>query len=144
MRMLFLPIAVMVFLTASAHAGRVLQFPVAKSAPYKPVHLDRMNTDGDIWVEGDIDQEMEFAFANYNLHIKLLSRTGEYFVVGDVSVKDVNGEELLRTAIRGPLYLINLNPGTYEIAIIRDNDVKTQTVTLNTTGQKEIIFRWDE
>ena len=81
---------------------------------------------------------------NYNFEVKVALKSGHY--VGDVRVviTDKAGETVLDELTDGPFFFAKLEPGSYKVKGMYNDQEQTQSFTiLANTTMREVIFRFD-
>lgn len=66
----------------------------------------------------------------------------EYVADVDVRVCNEHGEEIAVLHEAGPIVLLGLAPGSYEIAVRRNGHVLNRTVTVGPRTRRQTVFYW--
>jgi hypothetical protein len=78
----------------------------------------------------------------FNLELAIATKAGHFLGDGAVHIEDVQGHTVLQATMDGPLFYVQLEPGTYTVSVSRDGKSKQQTVHIAGRGQLSVIFRW--
>ncbi|HXQ24199.1 MAG TPA: hypothetical protein VN812_21130 [Candidatus Acidoferrales bacterium] len=79
----------------------------------------------------------------FNLEVAIATKKGHFLGDGAVHIEDVQGHTVLQANMDGPLFYVQLEPGTYTVSISRDGKAQQRTVEVAGSGQKSVLFRWN-
>jgi hypothetical protein len=88
-------------------------------------------------------QRMAALARDYNLKLVFAAKSGNFLADVKVVIRDARGASVLETTAEGPLLLVRLPAGKYEIAATLEGKAVRQTTSLAATGQRQLVFRWD-
>jgi len=88
-------------------------------------------------------QRMTALAKDFNLQLLFAATAGNYLADVAVSIRDARGGVVLETSADGPLLLVRLPAGRYEIAASLDGVSVRQTATVAATGQRRLVLRWN-
>jgi len=130
-------------LTMSAGAlALALAFPVLAAS------LPQPKTENDItYVSGGIGRDeataMKTEAKNYPLSLVFSAgKKAEYVARVSVAVKDRAGKTVLDTVSDGPIMLIKVPAGKYNIVATRDGKALQRTVLVKAKGDRQVSFHW--
>jgi hypothetical protein len=89
-------------------------------------------------------QEIMKLSPNYPLELLFAAKgePNEYLADVKVRIKDKNGKVVLETISQGPFLLAKLPPGRYSISADNDGASKQQTVQVEGTRLRRVVFVW--
>jgi hypothetical protein len=116
--------------------------------PLPPTEKMQVQKSGTVaYVTGGVGQEerqaLEAAQNNYNLHITVSNREGQFLADTRITIRDRKGNEILE-AIAGPIFNVQIQSGTYTVeAASSEGQIKKQTVTVG-KGKRptSLHFTW--
>ncbi len=85
---------------------------------------------------------LEATQGDYNLKIEMAKTQGFYIANAGVVIRDANGAEILKAVSDGPLFMVQLDPGTYTVEATHESETKSQKVTVGNAGQKKVMMLW--
>lgn len=92
--------------------------------------------------EDSITRLNSFA-GDFNVKLIFALKSGNFVSDVKVRVADANGKTLVDTTAQGPLFLIRLPKGSYQIgATLADREVK-QKISIDSAKLKVFHFRWE-
>jgi hypothetical protein len=92
---------------------------------------------------GEAEQQaMRDAARDYSLGMSFTNRRGEYVAGVVVSIRDAAGQELVSTTSDGPLMLVDLPPGRYQVQASYAGQPRQQTVVVPPKGRRQLAFSW--
>jgi hypothetical protein len=127
----------------SAIGGSAMVAAPSSSAASTP--LQAMRSGSVTYITGGVGDEerdaLEAVKASYNLHILISTKNGEFIAETQVNIRDAKNN-VLATAVAGPIFYANLPDGAYTIEA--SNGGVTQTHHLIVKGRKitSLSFRW--
>jgi hypothetical protein len=77
----------------------------------------------------------------YNLKIIFAEASGNYLADIEVVINDAMGNKLFRIVSDGPWLYVDLPPGEYKFAAIRNDNAKTRKIAVS-NYLKKIMFHW--
>ncbi len=78
---------------------------------------------------------------DFNLKLVFVTSDGDYLAGTGVMIRKPGGEALLSTTSTGPLMLVNLPPGSYEVVSTSRMESKTRHVKVG-QGLQSVLFTW--
>ena len=93
-------------------------------------------------VGADAREELLAKEKEYNLKIVAAEKSGDYLAGVKVVIESARKEQVLDTAMEGPILLAKLAPGTYTIRAVNDGQTLTRTVTVPAQGLGRVDLRW--
>ena len=81
--------------------------------------------------------------AEYSVTLVFAHR-GSCEYVSDVNVRvaDERGEEVALLSETGPIVLLDLPPGTYQITVTRDDHALARSITVGPRTRRQTVFYW--
>ncbi len=127
----------------SASALALLLTLPALAAPLPAEHHEH----GITWISGGIgsdeSQALKAESARYPLSLVFSSgKSDEYLADVRVVVKDQAGKTLLNTVSGGPLMLIRLPAGKYEVSAVSGTRALQRSATVAAHGDTQVSFHW--
>ena len=108
---------------------------IASLLLYTGVYAQENNVE---MVSGGVgDAEMDditVAQKNYTLKLIFANSSGEYLADVSVVIKDKKGDTIVDTSSVGPVLLLKLKAGTYNVSASTDKETKTNKITVRKTG----------
>ena len=86
---------------------------------------------------------MERQFGHYPLRVEVAEKSGAYIVDVGVSLFDEQGELLLEVQMEGPVLLVDLQPGTYQLKASYGMQSQSRKLTVSAGKQTKTTFLWD-
>jgi hypothetical protein len=107
----------------------------------------RSTDTGVMYVNGGIGNEEQEALKamrkEYNLQLTFATKgSGEYMSNIHLSIENKSGMTLFNSKGIGPLFLIQLTPGTYQVTAKSRDMIQTKTVSVGNSGIKDLFFYW--
>jgi hypothetical protein len=101
---------------------------------------------GVTYINGGVGQDeaaaMKEQAKNYPMSMMFSAGKENEFVLDvKLTIKDKGGKEILSTAA-GPIMLVKLPAGTYDVTADRNGTTLQRTVHVGTKGAKAIVFHW--
>lgn len=116
-----------------------------------PAHSaqDEVKSSGGVtFVSGGVGEDSAGRMAalakDFNLKLLFAAKDGHYLADVAVEISDARGAKVLETAAEGPFLLARLAPGKYQVKATYAGQSSTRATTIPATGQRELIFRWEE
>lgn len=88
-------------------------------------------------------EQMAAAEKDYNLKVEMATTAGFYVANAHVIIWDKAGAMILEATSDGPLMLVSLPAGTYNVNIIYQDKEQKKTVTLDGKSSRKLVFVWD-
>lgn len=80
--------------------------------------------------------------SNYHVKIVLTDTNGAYATYGRISIHDMAGAEIFTTTTEGPILLVDLPVGEYEMTASVRDESKTQKLTVNAGAYRTLHVRF--
>jgi hypothetical protein len=97
-------------------------------------------------IGADQAEAMREAEASYPLTLELAARSDEgrdeFIADARVAIHDLHGQALLSTKVDGPLILIRLPSGNYDVEVDWNGTVKRRTVAITSAKRQHIVFEF--
>ena len=93
-------------------------------------------------VGADERAELKGQFKEYTCRIVLANKKGEYLYRAEVSIRDSENKEVLKTKMCGPWLLVNLAEGKYTIAVCHKGATQTLSVAIQEEKQGAVVARF--
>ena len=97
-------------------------------------------------VGADEAEAMRQAEAWYPLTLELAARSDdgrdEFIADARVAIHDLHGQAILSTKVDGPLILIRLPSGSYDVEVDWNGTVKRRTVAITSAKRQHIVFEF--
>jgi hypothetical protein len=90
----------------------------------------------------DSQQAMEAMAGDFNLHLTFAQADGSYLADIPVTIRDAQGSTVLDMTSEGPLFYVNLEPGTYIVAADNQGNSKEQQVEITTGKPVSLTYSW--
>lgn len=87
-------------------------------------------------------QHMKRAARDYSLAFLFATPAGQYLADVDVQLKDSNGAAVLSVEDTGPMLLVNLPPGRYQVEAAYNGSSKKTVVDVRRGSHRNIDLRW--
>jgi hypothetical protein len=87
-------------------------------------------------------QRMKRAANDYSLALLFATPSGQYLADVDVQLKDSRGAAVLSVEDTGPMLLVNLPPGRYQVEAAYNGDAKKALVDIRSGSHRRIDLRW--
>ena len=111
-----------------------------------PDALEVQTQNGIDYVAGGIGKDqaeaMKVAVQDYDLMLTFATDGGKYLADIDVQIEDMNGNTLLNTVSKGPLFLANLPVGRYKITASAQGTRHTRIVGIGGERPTKAVFQW--
>ncbi|MFH1743074.1 MAG: hypothetical protein ABIH23_29055 [bacterium] len=102
----------------------------------------QQKSDGVTFITGGVGAderaELKEQFKEYTCRIELANKMGEYLYKGEVSIRDSEDKDVLKTKTCGPWLLVNLAEGKYTIVVYHKG--MTQTLSVAIEKDKKSVF----
>lgn len=109
--------------------------------------LEVQQQDGVSFVGGGVSDEEQQAIKGmadqFNLHLTFADEAGHYLSDVQVSILDQEGNSVLDTTSKGPLFYADLEPGTYTVHVSGFDQSFEETVQLEEGAQVAKVFHWE-
>lgn len=101
------------------------------------------------YVTGGIGAEerkaLEAMKKDFNLELVFAAKRGGAFLADvDVTIRDANGREVLRTVADAPIFLAQLPAGRYTVESDYDGQVQKRTVTVKPKSLQQVALHFDD
>ena len=120
--------------------------PVGVVLATHPVMPEVQTQNGIHYVAGGIGKEqseaMKVAAHDYDLMLTFATDYGKYLADIGVQIEDMNGNTLLNTVSKGPLFLANLPVGRYKITASAQGTSHTRIVDMGGKHPTKAVFQW--
>lgn len=102
---------------------------------------------GVVYVNGGIgkdqQEELKTMRKDFNLQLTFAEKgTGEYLSNVHLSIENSSGTQLVKSGGIGPIFLVKLAPGTYQIKAKTRDKMQTKAVSVNKSGIRDLYFYW--
>lgn len=87
-------------------------------------------------------QQMKLAARDYSLSLLFATPSGQYLADVDVQLKNSVGAAVLNVEGVGPLLLVKLPPGRYQVEAAYNGTSKKAVVDIRRGARREIDLRW--
>lgn len=87
-------------------------------------------------------QQMKLAARDYSLSLLFATPSGQYLADVDVQLKDSKGARVMNVENTGPMLLVKLPPGRYQVEAAYNGDWKKAVVDIRRGARREIDLRW--
>jgi hypothetical protein len=118
---------------------------VAPSSSSPEEHVQPKQAGDVIYVTGGIGDEERSALKamekDYNLHIMIAAKTGQFVADSRVVIRNGNGDEVLDT-VAGPLFYAKLPAGQYTVEASNEGKSAKQKVMVGKGNPASIYFSW--
>ena len=134
--------------TRPASAGVARAMALVASSPYAEAELERgVSASGVQYVVGGWSSaarhELAMQAAEFSVTLVFAHRGScEYIADVNVRVADEHGEEIALLNEAGPIVLIGLAPGTYQITVTRNGHALARTITVGPRTRRQTVFYW--
>lgn len=120
--------------------------PVGVVLAAHPDALEVQTQNGIDYVAGGIGKEqaeaMKVAAQDYDLMLTFATDGGKYLADIHLQIEDMNGNTLLSTVSKGPLFLANLPVGRYKITASAQETSHTRVVDIGGERPTKVVFQW--
>ena len=131
----------------------VLLFPLALDATNLTpidntgVQVQPMQQNGITYLSGGIGEDEARAIGQaqgYNLHMTFaIGPENKYVPDVDVTVQNASGQTLLTLSDAGPLVYVQLPPGKYTVAAMRNGEERRDTAEVGSGAARKLVFHWN-
>jgi len=109
--------------------------------------LIQQSPSGINYVTGGVGKEQRNQFKElrneFNLQLTFSEKkSGTFLADIDVTIEDKSGNEVLNLSDVGPLFLVQLAPGNYQIKATSDNRTQTKKIYLTKKVIRDLYFYW--
>ena len=110
------------------------------------VNLEVEQENGIRYVTGGISNDEQQAIAEigdeYSLKLTLAREDGAYLDNVQVAIYNGAGEPLISTVTNGPIMLVALSPGDYQVMASVEGIEKQESVTIGDGETQEVVLYW--
>ena len=107
--------------------------------------LEVEEANGISFVSGGIGDDQQNALktaTGFNLNLTLARQDGKYMGPSALRIENQQGDLLLETQTKGPLFLAKMPAGRYKIHATADGKSYVRDVNVPGTGQEKLVFTW--
>ncbi|MGV8917859.1 MAG: carboxypeptidase regulatory-like domain-containing protein [Pseudomonas sp.] len=134
---------ILVISNVQALAAQNSAEPIDPSA----VQLSPGEQNGVTYLSGGVGQDETQAIRQtrgYNLHLEFFAGPADEFTTDvDVSIESANGKQWLRLDRAGPILLVKLPQGQYQLTFSRNGNTKKQNVAIDGSTAKSVNVHWN-
>lgn len=87
-------------------------------------------------------QAMRQAASQYGLGATFATRSGDYVADVDVVIRDRQGRQVVSTVSEGPMMLVDLPAGRYEVEATYQGQEQQRQVTVSASGHRQVVRHW--
>lgn len=87
-------------------------------------------------------QAMRQAAPQYGLGMTFATRSGDYVADVGVVIHDQQGRQVVSTVSEGPMMLVDLPAGRYQVEATYQGQERQQQVTVPKSGHRQIMMHW--
>jgi hypothetical protein len=134
--------------TRPASAGVARAIALVASSPYVEAELERgLSARGVPYIVGGWSNaarhELAMQAAEYSVTLVFAHRGScEYVADVNVRVTDERGEEVAALSEAGPIVLLGLPPGSYQVTVTRTGHALARTVAVGPRTRRQTVFYW--
>ena len=111
------------------------------------VQVQPMQQNGITYLSGGIGEDEARAIGQaqgYNLHMTFaIGPENKYVPDVDVTVQNASGQTLLALSDAGPLVYVQLPPGKYTVAAMRNGEERRDTAEVGSGAARKLVFHWN-
>jgi hypothetical protein len=111
------------------------------------VQVQPMQQNGITYLSGGIGEDEARAIGQaqgYNLHMTFaIGPENKYVPDVDVTVQNASGQTLLTLSDAGPLVYVQLPPGKYTVAAMRNGEERRDTAEVGSGAARKLVFHWN-
>ena len=101
------------------------------------------------WLSGGIGKDdvahMRSLARRYSLEMEFSARRDNEFVAdATIRIEDAHGHVVFRDTDAGPIVLVDLEPGSYEVRATAEGHSELRTVQVPSHGTARLYFHWNE
>jgi hypothetical protein len=131
--------------SAAAPMPQPAAMPMAQSAASDQPQVIELGNNARYITGGIGDEERQYVEAmkgQFNVHITNARADGAFNGDTTVSIRDHNGQQLL-SADAGPLFYVQLPPGSYTVQAVCDRGTQQRKITVGASHKSQpLVFRW--
>lgn len=87
-------------------------------------------------------QAMRQAAPQYGLGVTFATRSGDYVADVNVVIRDRQGRQVVSTVSEGPMMLVDLPAGRYEVEATYQGQEQQRQVTVPESGHRQVVMYW--
>ncbi|WP_051243229.1 carboxypeptidase regulatory-like domain-containing protein [Azohydromonas australica] len=87
-------------------------------------------------------QAMRQAASQYGLGMTFATRNGDYVADVDVVIRDQKGHQVVSTVSEGPMMLVDLPGGRYQVEATYQGQEQQRQVTVPESGHRQLVMHW--
>jgi hypothetical protein len=111
------------------------------------VQVQPVQQNGITYLSGGIGEDEARAIGQaqgYNLHMTFaIGPENKYVPDVDVTVQNASGQTLLALSDAGPLVYVQLPPGKYTVAAMRNGEERRDTAEVGSGAARKLVFHWN-
>ncbi len=155
MRLFLSFLTLLVCLTAFPVTAQTVDNQAVDAAPLEeewgdfipPGNVKIMQYDGIAYVSGGVGEEemdvLKSHFNEFSLHVLSTLKAGEFIGAYVLRIEDAQGTPIFAAEGRGPLFMVNVAPGTYTVTEEAYGLSQKQKVTIKPSAHfRELHFLW--
>jgi len=102
--------------------------------------------DGITWLSGGIGRSeqraLRAASSRYDIELTFSRSDGSFLTAVRVAIDDADGTRLLEANSEGPIFLVRLPPGTYDVAALWNEHLLSKKALVTGRSTVRLSFRW--
>ena len=87
-------------------------------------------------------QVMRQVAPQYGLGMTFATRSGDYLADVDVVIRDQQGRQVVSTVSEGPMMLVDLPGGRYQVEATYQGQELQRQVTVPESGHRQLLMHW--
>lgn len=87
-------------------------------------------------------QAMRQAAPQYGLGMTFATRNGDYLADVGVVIRDRQGRQMVSTISEGPMMLVDLPGGRYQVEATYQGQEQQRQVTVPESGHRQLVMHW--
>lgn len=111
------------------------------------VQVQPVQQNGITYLSGGVGEDEARAIGQaqgYNLHMTFaIGPENKYVPDVDVTVQNASGQTLLALSDAGPLVYVQLPPGKYTVAAMRNGEERRDTAEVGSGAARKLVFHWN-